>query len=344
MDLARRMHELADGHMDVAVVATDRRDEIGDMARAMEVFKQNAAERARLEAEQKALEARQAQERKELMHRLADDFEHAVGEVVRSVSDAAAELEATATAMTSTAEETSRQSTAVAAAAEEATANIETVAAATVELSTSIAEISRNVGGASAEARDAVKQAELSNRMVLDLAHAAERIGEVVTLISDIASQTHLLALNATIEAARAGEAGKGFAVVASEVKTLANQTAKATDEISQQISSIQNATKGTVAAIQGIGQTIGRISETAQSIAASVEQQGAATQEISRNVQFAAGGAEDVTHNIAGVKDAAGETGAAAAQVQMSASTLAHHSGLLRKELDHFLNGVRAA
>lgn len=343
-DLAHKMRDLAAGHLDVDVVGTERGDEVGEMARAMEVFKQNAFERTRLEAEQKESEVRAARERKELMHRLADDFERAVGEVVKSVSDAAAELETTATNMTSTAEETSRQSTAVAAAAEEATSNVETVAAATEELAASITEISRNVGGASAQAREAVEQAEQSNKMVLELAHAAERIGEVVTLISDIASQTNLLALNATIEAARAGETGKGFAVVANEVKTLANQTAKATEEISQQIASIQAATKGTVAAIQGIGRTISSISETANSIAAAVEQQGAATQEISRNVQAAAAGAEDVTQNIEGVKDAAGETGAAAEQVQMSASALSHHSGLLRKELDHFLSGVRAA
>ncbi|SOD96792.1 methyl-accepting chemotaxis sensory transducer with Cache sensor [Caenispirillum bisanense] len=344
IDLAHRMHDLADGRLDVAVVATDRGDEIGEMARAMDVFKHNMLERRRLEEEQKAAEARAKEERRALMHRLADDFERAVGEVVASVSDAAAELEATATAMTSTAEETSRQSGVVAGAAEEATASVETVAAATEELSASIADISRRVGGASAEARAAVEEAERSNEMVLELAHAAERIGEVVVLINDIANQTNLLALNATIEAARAGDAGKGFAVVANEVKTLANQTARATEDITQQIAAIQGATKGTVAAIQDIGRTIARISDTAGAIAVAVEQQGAATHEIARNVAAAAQGAGDVTHNIAGVKDAAGETGAAAAQVQMSASTLAHHSALLRKELDHFLGGVRAA
>ncbi|GAA0568701.1 methyl-accepting chemotaxis protein [Caenispirillum bisanense] len=344
IDLAHRMHDLADGRLDVEVVGGERGDEIGEMARAMEVFKQSMAERRRLADEQKAAEARAAAERKALMLRLADDFERAVGEVVATVSDAASELEATASAMTSTAEETSRQSTAVSAAAEEATASVETVAAATEELTASIADISRRVAGAASEAQAAVAEAEESNRMVRDLAQAAERIGEVVVLINDIASQTNLLALNATIEAARAGDAGKGFAVVANEVKTLANQTARATDDITQQIVAIQAATRGTVAAIQDIGRTIGRISDTAGAIAAAVDQQGAATQEIARNVAAAAAGAGDVTHTIAGVKDAAGETGAAASQVQMSASTLAHHSALLRKELDHFLGGVRAA
>ena len=272
----------------------------------------------------------------------ADEFESQVSGMVNMVSSAATELQATAQSMAATAEQTSRQATSVATAAEHASANVETVATATEELATSIQEISRQVSQSTTIASSAVDEARRTNTLVQGLSTAAQRIGEVVKLINDIASQTNLLALNATIEAARAGDAGKGFAVVAGEVKNLANQTAKATDEISSQITAVQNATKDAVTAIQGLGNTIGKMSEISSAIAAAVEEQGAATQEIARNVQQAAEGTSQVTSSIAMVTQAAGESGQAAREVLTAAGELSRQSERLSAQVNGFLTEVR--
>ncbi|GIK98439.1 MAG: methyl-accepting chemotaxis protein [Alphaproteobacteria bacterium] len=344
IEMTKVMGRLAGGDKSVTVPSRDRKDEIGQMADAVEVFKQNAIEMDRLAAEQKELERRGMEEKKRTMNQVADRFQASVGGIVETVSSSATEMQTTAQSLTATAEETSRQSTAVAAASEQASANVQTVASAAEELSSSIAEISRQVAQSAEIAGRAVAEAERTNGQVKGLAEAAQKIGEVVNLISDIASQTNLLALNATIEAARAGEAGKGFAVVASEVKNLATQTAKATEEITGQIASIQQATREAVAAIQSIGQTIGSINEIATTIASAVEEQGAATQEIARNVQQAAAGTTEVSSNIAGVTQAAGETGAAATQMLSASGELARQGEHLRSEVDKFLQAVRVA
>ena len=272
----------------------------------------------------------------------ADAFEQSVKGMVEIVASAATQLQSTARTMEGTANGTSEQATTVAAAADEAATNVQTVASAAEELASSIAEISRQVAQSTQIAGAAVDEAQRTNSMVQGLADAAQKIGEVVSLINDIASQTNLLALNATIEAARAGEAGKGFAVVASEVKNLANQTAKATDEISAQIGGIQTATKDAVGAIEGIGGTIGEINEIASAIAAAVEEQGAATQEIARNVEQAASGTTQVTQNISEVTQAASETGQAAGQVLDAASELSQQSEKLNGEVHRFLDQIR--
>ena len=276
--------------------------------------------------------------------RIADTFEANVKTVVDAVTASATQLQSTAQSMTATAEETNRQASSVAAASEQASANVQTVASASEELSSSIAEIARQVAESSHMSNDAAEQARNTNTQVESLAAAAQKIGEVVNLISDIAEQTNLLALNATIEAARAGEAGKGFAVVASEVKSLASQTAKATEEISGQIGSIQTATTDAVAAIREIAKTIESLSEIASTIAAATEQQGAATQEIAGSVQQAASGTTEVSNNIAGVTQAASEAGASASQVLDAANGLTQQSDNLRAEVDRFLGEVRAA
>ncbi|WP_245428792.1 methyl-accepting chemotaxis protein [Rhodoplanes elegans] len=336
--------ELATGRLDIEVPGVGRRDEIGDMAEAVAVFKSNAVERRRLEAEQKEAEGRAAAGRKADMVRLADQFEQAVGGIIAMVSSAATELEATATTLTRTADTTQQMSATVSAASEEASTNVQAVAAATNEMTSSIGEISRQVQTSSRIADAAVSQAAKTDARVGELSVAANRIGDVVKLITDIAEQTNLLALNATIEAARAGEAGKGFAVVANEVKALAGQTAKATGEISSQISAMQAATQDSVAAIKEISGTIGQIAEVASAIAAAVEEQGAATAEISRNIQQAASGTSQVAQNITAVSRGAEETGAASGEVLNAAGQLAIESNQLRSEVTKFLDSVRAA
>jgi methyl-accepting chemotaxis protein len=327
----------------VEVAGVDRRDELGVLARAVQVFKENAIRADALSAEQRA-----EQERKEQRQKTIDasirSFEIAVGGLLQTLTASATKLNGTAQSMSATSEQTSRQATAVAAASEEASTNVQTVASAAEELSSSITEISRQVAQSTKITKQAVDEADKTNQSVQGLAQAAQKIGDVVKLINDIAGQTNLLALNATIEAARAGEAGKGFAVVASEVKNLANQTAKATEEIAAQIGAIQEATKGAVAAIQGIAKTIGEVSEIATGIASAVEEQGAATQEIARNVQQAAAGTNEVSQNITGVTQAAGETGTAATQVLSAAGELSKQSDLLRGEVDQFVSQIRAA
>jgi methyl-accepting chemotaxis protein len=335
------MTTLAAGDHTIEVPARDRADEIGRMAGAMQVFKDNS-----IRSEQMANEQRKEHEarskRAEVLEKRAASFDVSVTRALKTVSSAASEMQSNAQALSQTAEQTNRQATAVASASEQATSSVQTVAAATEELSLSISEISRQVSQSATIANQAVAEAERTNDQVRSLAEAADKIGEVVKLISDIASQTNLLALNATIEAARAGEAGKGFAVVASEVKNLATQTAKATEDIAAQISAIQGATNNSVEAIQGISRTIGEINGVAASIASAVEEQGAATQEIARNIQHAASGTREVSTNIGGVTQAAGETGQAASQMLSATGELARQSETLRSEVDRFLSDIK--
>ena len=278
------------------------------------------------------------------MRKLADDFEHAVGNIVGAVSASASNLETAASTLTKNAKATQQLSAAVAAASEQASANVQSVASASGEMGSSIDEIRRQVQVSTVIAGEAVKQAEKTDSRINELSQAAARIGDVVKLITTIAAQTNLLALNATIEAARAGEAGKGFAVVASEVKMLATQTAKATDEIKQQIAGMQAATRESVAAIKEIGETIGRISEIASTITGAVEVQGSTTQAIAKNVAQAAQGVVQVATNIADVNHGADETGTASAQVLLAAQSLSNESRKLEAEVANFLNTVRAA
>ncbi len=341
--MTRALSSLAHGDTTIEVPGVDRHDEIGQMAAAVKVFKDSMLESSRLAAAQAAEQERQI-ERGKAMEAAVTQFDKVITEIVGSVSSAATELQATAQSLSATAEETSRQSNVVAAAAEEMTQNVQTVASATEELSTSIREIGNQVTESNRIVGNAVNQADDTNGKVRTLAEAAQKIGTVVTLINEIAGQTNLLALNATIEAARAGEAGKGFAVVASEVKSLASQTAKATEEIAGQVQAIQQASETSAHAIADIAQTINRVNEISTAIASAVEEQGAATQEIARNVQEASAGTAEVSSNITGVTTASQNTSAGSTQVLSAASELAKNGARLRQEVESFLQSVRAA
>ena len=342
--IAQVLLALAGGNKAVEIPYASRSDEVGETAQAAKTFKDKLQRMEAMEAEQKGVEENAAATRRAEMQRLADSFEAAIGEIVKTVSAASSELEASAGALTQTAETTQQLSGIVADASTEASGNVQSVASAADEMTASVGEIARQVNESSKIANEAVAQARNTDGRIGELSQAAGRIGDVVKLITAIAEQTNLLALNATIEAARAGEAGKGFAVVASEVKSLATQTAKATHDIAAQITSMQSATEQSVVAIQEITTTIGRVSEIAATIAAAVEEQGAATQEIARNVQQAAQGTSQVATNIGDVARGASETGLASGQVLTSARALSNEGARLKTEVDRFLATVRAA
>ncbi len=340
--LTDAMLMLAKGDLSVAVPPSEAKDEIGQITGAVEVFKANAVEadafrRRQAEAEHAAEERKRAE-----MAALADRFESEVKGVVDSVASSSTEVRSLAQSLATTADHTETQATTVAAASEQASVNVQTVAAAAEELAASIAEIGRQIGESSRKAKQAADQADGTNRIVDGLSSKANQIGDVVNLINSIAGQTNLLALNATIEAARAGEAGKGFAVVASEVKSLANQTAKATGDISQQIAEIQTATADAVQAIQSIAATIGEVNVIVGTIAQAVDGQNAATMEIARNVQQAAAGTNEVSSSIGGVLQAASETGSGASRLLSSSGELSKQAELLHAQVDRFLGSVR--
>ncbi|MGB3867665.1 MAG: cache domain-containing protein [Xanthobacteraceae bacterium] len=339
------MRRLADGDFSIVLPGLDRKDEIGEIAGAVEAFKVKMTEKVEHETKAKAEADRAVElERKQAMMQLADSFEQAVGDIVETVSSASSELETAAGTLTGTAETTQRLSVTVAEASEQASESVQNVASAANEMTSSVNEIGRQVQEAAGIAGAAVSQADITNDRVNRLSQAAGRIGDVVELINTIAGQTNLLALNATIEAARAGDAGRGFAVVASEVKALAQQTAQATGEIIHQITDIQTATEESVIAIKEISGTISRISEISSTIAAAVEEQSAATQEISRSIMQSAESTHQVATNIVSVRNGAHETGAASSRVLTSAQVLSNDSARLKAEVDRFLATVRAA
>ena len=343
--MSRAMHELAVGNFEVQLPGLDRRDEVGQMAHAIQDFKVQAvakAERETAEREEKNRELAAA--RRTELYSLAESFETAVGNIIENVGSASSELEKSAVILTKSSAATQQLSTVVAAASEETSTNVRSVASATEEMAGSINEIGRQVSDSNRIANEAVDQAQKTDARIAELSLAASRIGDVTKLITTIAEQTNLLALNATIEAARAGDAGRGFAVVAQEVKALAAQTAKATGEISTQIAGMQAATQDSVLAIKEISGTIGRVSEIAAAIAAAIEEQGAATHEIARNVQQAAIGSTQVATSIADVNRGAGDTGSASSQVLSSAQLLSNENKRLKAEVVKFLATVRAA
>jgi methyl-accepting chemotaxis protein len=342
--LGARMKALAGGSLDGEIPGVGRGDEVGQMAATVQIFKDNALRVRELEKAEADTRERTAAERRAAMEGLAGDFERSVNGIVRSVSTAAAGMQTTAQSMTATASDASARAATVSAASQSSSNNVSTVASAAEELSSSVAEISRQVTRSSEIASKAVSDAERTNATVQVLSTGAEKIGEVVKLIYSIAAQTNLLALNATIEAARAGESGRGFAVVASEVKALANQTAKATEEISGQVAAMQQSTGDAVSAINGITQTIAQMSEITVTISAAIEEQGAATREIARNIQSVAAGSSEISSHIGGVTTAAEATGSAASTVLTNARELDNQSGMLRSAVDGFLAKVRAA
>ncbi|HZB90792.1 MAG TPA: HAMP domain-containing methyl-accepting chemotaxis protein [Stellaceae bacterium] len=341
--MTEAMAKLADGDTTAPIPAQDFKDELGAMAKAVGVFKESMIKADRLAAQQREEQAKKAQ-RQQAIEEHITGFDRSMRQSLDTLGSAAGELRRTAESMSSTATDTTRQAAAVASASDQASSNVQTVASSTEEMAASIGEISRQVVHSSEVAAKAVDQANRTNTTMLALSDAAQKIGEVVSLIQDIASQTNLLALNATIEAARAGEAGKGFAVVASEVKSLATQTAKATEDIAGQINAIQTSTKDAVEAIKSIGGIIAEINTISGTIASAMEEQGATTREITRHTQEAARGTGEVSQNISGVNDAASQTGAAAAQVLASANGLGQQAEMLRAEVDQFFARIRAA
>ncbi len=342
-DLRGCMETLAGNDLTVVIPGVGRKDEVGDMAKAVEIFKHNGIERAALQERERA-EVAEREQRARRRDAATQAFNTGVAGILKSVTGAATELESTAGSLSATAEEGARQAEVVAAGADQASANVETVAAATEELSASIREISHQMVEARTVAGHANDESTRANERIQGLVDSAQKIGAVVRLIQDIASQTNLLALNATIEAARAGDAGKGFAVVANEVKALANQTAKATDEIAEQVQAVQASTQEAVQAITGIGSTIARIHEISTIIAAAVEEQGAATNEIARNVAEASAGTGEVTSNIAAVNEVARETGHSATHVLRATSELNSQSNHLKSVIESFLQEMAAA